>query len=218
MTLAKKTFDVVLALVLMGGGAAAQTADEPQDMPQSDEEQLEQAESKPAEVMATRLNKIATVNKVNKQDRELMLKDRQGQMFKVNVPESVTGFETIKKGDKIAVDYYSAIALTVEPSDDGATEQTSQTTVDRVAGPLPGGIVADQVNETVQVVKLDKKKHLLTIKRPGGERDVIDVSDTEMQSAVGDLEKGDKIRASYAEAVAVSIEPQKKAKPRQARR
>lgn len=211
MTRAKRTFDVVFALLLMVGTAAAQRADEPSDM-----QQQEPTESKPAEVMASRMNTVATITKINKQDRELMLKDRQGQMFKVNVPEAVTGFEALKKGDRITVDYYSAIALDVEASDAETTDETMA--AERVPGPLPGGIVADKVDETVEVVKLDKKKKLLTIKRPGGERDIIDVSDTEMQSAVSDVKKGDKIRASYAEAVVVSFEPQKRAKGRQARR
>ena len=74
------------------------------DMPQQ-KDQAQQSSSNPTEVMAEKLSATATVTKINAAKRQLMLKDDQGHQFKVDVPEKVTGFAAIMKGDKISDDY-----------------------------------------------------------------------------------------------------------------
>lgn len=155
---------------------------------------------------------MATVEKVDSRNRELMVKNKQGHKFKVTVPEEVTNLSSIKKGDKVALDYFSSVALSIEktkPTSGETAQAEMETVVERVPGELPGGLVANKVDATFEVVKVDKTNHKLAIKTPTGQLDTIDVSDSEMQQSLATLKKGDKIHATYTEAIAVSIMPQK---------
>ncbi|MGE3543726.1 MAG: hypothetical protein AB7L28_07330 [Kofleriaceae bacterium] len=152
---------------------------------------------------------MATVQKVDKNKRALTVKDAQGAQFKVNVPEDVTNFEGIDKGDRVAIDYYSSVALGLEKTKKGKKASGSETTMtERTPAPLPDGQIAPKISANAEVVKVDKAANKLTIKRPAGDMETIDVSDPQLRSRLTTLKKGDKIHASYTEAVAIRLTPQ----------
>lgn len=197
MQRAKKSFYVIAAIFatsVLGGVAAAE-----------DQPSQQQA---PTQVMATRATGSATVEKVDMKNRQLTLTNDQGTDFKVDVPKSVTRFESIKKGDKISIDYYSAIALALNKNDQSAPSEGTTTMKERVPGPLPGGLVAHKISATAEVMSVDKASNKLTIKGPDGDLDTIDVRDPTMQADLAKLKQGDKIRATYMEAVAITMTPQ----------
>ncbi len=159
--------------------------------------------------MAEKMSGVATVEKVDAKHRQLTLKDDQGNLHKVDVPESVTNFDAIKKGDKISIDYFASVTLGLKKGGESG-KPSSDRMVEHVAGPLPGGLVARQMSVTAEVVKVDSAGNMVTIKGPNGELDTIRVSEPEMQADLAKLKKGDKIQATYTEAVALSITPQNK--------
>ena len=71
-------------------------------------------------------------------------------------------------------------------------------------------MVAHTIRSTVEVVNVDKSANKLTIKTPSGEMDTLDIKDSGMQSDLDKIKKGDKIKASYTEAVAIAVTPQGK--------
>ncbi|MGE3459284.1 MAG: hypothetical protein AB7O24_29495 [Kofleriaceae bacterium] len=159
--------------------------------------------------MATKVSTMTTVQKVDKTKRQLMVKDSQGSQFKVNVPEDVTNLDAIDNGDRVAIDYFTSVALSIEKAKKGKAPSASATTMaERTVAPLPDGQVAQKVSATAEVLKVDKTANKLTIKRPAGQVDTIDVSDPQLRSKLATLKKGDKIHASYTEAVAVRLTPQ----------
>jgi hypothetical protein len=218
----RQTFSYVIAL-LMSSGAIASAQDQqptpqpsqpeptqPEPMqqepsqPSSDPQPLGQEDStRPIEVMAERMSATATVDKVDTKKRQLTLRDDDGNQFRVNVPADVTNFRDIKGGDRITLDYYSSVALALQKGAKG--KATATTTEERVAGQLPGGLVARKMSATAQVVKVDADTNVLTLKTPAG-RETVHVIDPEMQSELANLKKGDRIRATYTEAVAVTID------------
>ncbi len=148
----------------------------------------------------------ATVVKVDTAKRHLVLQGDNGQEFTVNVPESVKRLKEIKTGDKIKVDYYESMALSLEPAGAGTTGMKSKTMTERQSGKLPGGTIAHQESGTVEIVKIDKSDNKLTVKRPNGDMDVINVKSPELQSHLDQLKEGDKVKATYTEAAVVNIE------------
>lgn len=149
----------------------------------------------------------ATVVRVDTAKRHLVLQGDNGQEFTVNVPQSVKRLNEIKAGDKIKVDYFESMALSLEPPGaGGATGMKSKTMTERTAGKLPGGTIAHQETGTVEIVKIDKSDNKLTVKRPNGDMDVIDVKDPALQSHLDQLKEGDKVKASYTEAAVINIE------------
>ena len=71
-------------------------------------------------------------------------------------------------------------------------------------------MVAKKVSATVEVTKVDKAENELTIKGPTGDLDTIKVSDPQTQAQLENIKEGDRIKATYTEAVAISVTPKKK--------
>jgi Cu/Ag efflux protein CusF len=198
MQRAKKICYVVAAMLaspVVGGIAAADNTPA-------------QQQQNPTEVMAEKTSATATVEKIDTKNRQLTLNDDQGNSFKLDVPASVTRFDSIKKGDKIAVDYYSSIALSLKGNDATPPSEGTTTMKERTPGALPGGLMARKITASVEVMNVDKTANKLTIKGPNGDLDTVDVRDPSMQADLAKIKKGDKIHASYMEAVAVTVKPQ----------
>ena len=156
--------------------------------------------------MMERKSTTATVVRVDQAKRHLVLKGESGMEFSIQVPESVKRLNEIKPGDKIKVDYYEAVALSLKKGGEGGAAGTERTLTERKAGKLPSGTVAHEQSGTVEVMKVDKDKNQVTVKRPNGNIDTIDVKDPDMQAQLSNLKEGDKIQATYTEAAAISVE------------
>jgi len=201
----------VFATYALAGSAAAQ---EPQPQPPARQKAPStpppQDKAPAGELMAARLSLTATVEKVDTKKRLLTLKDDTGNLMKVNVPTEAGDINTIKKGDKLSIDYYSSVALQLQKP--GAKLGAEETAIAaKEPAKLPGGLVARKVAATVEVMKVDTALNTVTIKGPGGELDTIRVSDPDVQADLAKLKKGDKIKATYTEAIAVTVTPPEKA-------
>jgi hypothetical protein len=215
----KKICYVVAATLGVGGIASAdkpKAADDTQDETSQDQTSHDQpsqdqtSQDQSSEVMASKMTAKATIAKIDKAKRQVTLRDDEGHQFKVNVPEDVAGFDQIKKGEKVGIEYYQSVTLELKRGDKSKDKTEDTSMQSRTPGPLPGGMKAHMVSATVQVVKVDSAANKLTIKAPSGETDTIDVTDPALQADLAKLKKGDKIKASYTEAVAVSVMPQDK--------
>jgi Cu/Ag efflux protein CusF len=169
----------------------------------------------PTEVMAERKSATATVEKVDMKKREITLKDENGKSVKLSIPKDVKNIQGLKKGDKIDVDYYQSLALSLEkkgaPGEKPSAEETQMT--ERTPAKLPGGVMAKQMSATVDVVNVDTSNNTITVKTQGGEQDTINVTDPQMQQHLANIKPGDKIHVKYQEAVAIKVMPQGKAAP-----
>jgi hypothetical protein len=202
-----KTMRYVFATTLVSsalGGLVV--ADDKQNRQQTQRDKSGQQGHPPAEVMAAHVSAKATVEKVDVQKRELTLRTAQGNEIKVTVPENITNLDQVKKGDKVAVEYFTSVALALKPEPNAKPSAEVTEVAERIPGPLPGGVVAHRISEVVEVVKVDKNR--VTVRLPTGDEDTIELKDPEMQSAVMKLKKGDKLMITYNEAVALAIAPQ----------
>jgi Cu/Ag efflux protein CusF len=181
---------------------------QPSEQPMGKEGQAKQQAGAPTQVMAERMSATLTVEKIDMKKRKLTLKDEQGHTMKLDVPKDVKNLESIKEGDKINVDYYSSLALSLRKGEQGKTPSASETVAaERTAAKLPGGIVARQVQATVEVVDVDTQNNSVTVKTPAGEQDTIKVTDKQMQQQLANIKPGDRIQAKYQEAVAIRVTP-----------
>lgn len=192
----------------MAMGSALADDPTPNDQPKAGDQAKSTDQSKMS--MMERKSSQATVVHVDTTKRHLTLRGENGLEFTVSVPESVKRLDEIKPGDKIKVDYYEALGLSLKKGGEGAAAPSERTLTERNAGKLPSGTVAHQMTGTVEIVKVDKAKNQITVKRPNGDMDTVDVKDPEMQAQLGNLKEGDKIQATYTEAAAISVERETK--------
>ena len=189
-------FGFVVAGWLAGGHAAA-------------DEQGTKAPSTPMQLVAQKMSGGGTVVSVDADTRHLTLKMQDGKELTVQVPESVKRLDEIKAGDHVAIDYYESIALSLKKGGEPGT--SGKSVVARNPGKLPGGIVARQITSSVEIVKIEGDK--VTIRKPDGKVDTVDVTDNATKADLAKLHEGDRIQATYTEAVAVDVtrgEPNKR--------
>jgi len=145
----------------------------------------------------------ATIVNVDKKTREITLRDEKGAEVVVVAGPEVRNFAQIKKGDILEVEYHRAAASTLQKV--GDTNMGGHSTdVERApAGSKPGMVAMQRSTIAATVLDVDTVNRLLTVQGPKGNIVVIKVpADVK---AFDSLQKGDKISAEYAEAVAVSV-------------
>jgi len=159
----------------------------------------------PTKVMAEKLSTTATAEKVDAQKRRLTLRGADGNEFTVEVPESVK-LDQIQKGDRVKIDYYEAVAISLKKGEPGAQPRAGETAiVESNAGTLPSGMMAHQITATVEVVKVDRAHNKVVVRRPDGATDTIHVSDPAMQADLANLHEGDRLQATYTQAAAITV-------------
>src|SRR5262249_51142653 len=144
------------------------------------------------------------VQKVDVKNRELSLKDPDGNVFKVQVPESVKRLGEIKKGDQIQLDYYQSIALRLQAPGETAPPSEKQFT-ERAYGELPAGTVGRQVTSSVTVINTDPANNRITIRLADGDVQTLNVNDPRNQAQLPKLKAGDRIEVTYTEALAATV-------------
>ena len=148
-------------------------------------------------------NVTATVEAVDPATRVVTLKGPKGNTVDVVAGEEVRNFDQIKKGDKLTVKY--AEALTLELRKDGKAVGRSETEAMKRSQPgqKPGGTARRDVTIVADVVAVDAAKKSVSLKGPKGNVVDLNVQDPEQLKLI---KKGDKVEATYTQALAISME------------
>jgi len=152
----------------------------------------------------------ATVESVNPQTREVVLKMPKGGTQTIVAGDEVRNFDQIKAGDKVKVKYMEALALELKKNGKAVVGRSEKASMDRAAaGEKPGGVALKEVTVVADVVGVDHKTNTISLKNEHGEIVPLHLDDPEQVKLV---KKGDQVQATYTEAIAVSLEPAAPAK------
>jgi Cu/Ag efflux protein CusF len=182
-----------LALALAGSPAFAQGGSDQAGMPSA---------SKSSTVHAS-----GTVTAIDKGSRTVTVKTDAGETRSFQVSNDVKGFDKLKKGDKIDVDYTEAIAVAMLPK--GTKLSSSERTAATRTGNGMGG-AGKQMTVSAEVLSVDTANNTVTVKGPKGKVETIDVQDPDNQAKLGSIKPGQVMQFTYTEAVAVSVTPEGK--------
>jgi hypothetical protein len=146
----------------------------------------------------------ATVEAIDRQKREVTLKGPKGHLETLTVGPDVRNFDQVKVHDQVVVGYLEALSLTLNKGGKetvGMTESADGTRA--AAGDRPAGVASRQIEVTADVIAVDTKNQVVTLRGP---KQVVDlkVADPEQFKLV---QVGDQVHAIYSQAVAVSVEP-----------
>jgi len=150
----------------------------------------------------------ALVTAIDKATRTVTLKGPQGNSFDVVAGDAVKNFDKIKVNDEIVVEYMRALTIEVKKSSGPASRVDSADAVRSKPGEKPAGAVGRQVTIVADVIDVNPANKTITVKGPKGNIVELDVKNPDHFKVV---KKGDQIEANYVEAVALSLEPAKKA-------
>ena len=150
---------------------------------------------------------VATVEAVDAAKREITLKGPKGKVVPLSVSPEVRNLEQVKVGDSLKVTYVEALSLTLKKN--GKELRSANTKTDSVRAPegaKPGGAVAEHVKVTADVIAVNRKTHMVTLRGPKQEVDLYVGDPAQLKL----IKVGDQIEAEYTQAVAMAVEAAKK--------
>jgi Cu/Ag efflux protein CusF len=166
---------------------------------------------KPGKAVAAETTKAtATVVGIETGSRTLSLKGPKGRVIEVAAGPEVKNFDQIKVGDTVRVEFVRALSLELKKKGTVVAGASARQAASSAApGAQPAAAVGASVTVIADVVAVDQKTHMVTLRGPKGNLVDIQVNDPEQ---LKNVKTGDHVEAVYAEALAVTVEPVSKAK------
>lgn len=150
----------------------------------------------------------ATVQKIDKDTREVTLKRDDGTIVTIKAPQSVRNFDQIKVGDIVTAKYTQSVALAVRKSDEPPTATGRESITRAPLGEKPSAEHKATVEITAEVKKIDRDKREVTLIGPEGNSRVVKVP--EDVKKFDELKEGDHVVVTATESIAISVsEPEK---------
>ena len=145
----------------------------------------------------------ATVEDIDHAKREVTLKDSKGDKHKMKVSEEVKNLDQVKKGDEVAIGYYQSVAIGVHKPGDAPPPAQAQAVIVAEKGQKPGGLAVQTTQKSATVEDIDYATREVKLK--GSDGNIVKVKAGDKVKRLEDVKKGDRIVATYTEALAVSV-------------
>ena len=145
---------------------------------------------------------------IDKASRTVTIRGSEGAEVELVASDEVRNFDQLQVGDSVALDYDEAVALQLQPAGSaqvGVTSEQGGTVA--AAGTKPGGSMSDTISIVTEVVAVDPIANTIALKGPRGNTQKIAVEREDLRAKLPNVKKGDLLKISYTEAVAVSIRP-----------
>jgi hypothetical protein len=162
--------------------------------------------SEPGRAAALRTVELsAQVVGIDKATRTVTLKGPQGNVVEVVAGDEVRNFDQIKVGDSVVARYAEALTLELRKTKVAAGEATVREEAGRAKpGERPAVAGARTITVIADVVAVDPENSTISLKGPQGNVVTLDVQNPDQFKVV---KVGDQVEATYAEALALSVEP-----------
>jgi hypothetical protein len=149
-----------------------------------------------------------SITRVDRANRMVTLRGPEGGEVDFFAGDQVRNFDRLQVGDRVALDYSSAVALEIQPAGSAEVGATiEQGSARSPAGARPGGAVSETVTVVAEVMGVDVAANTVTVKGPRGNVATLDVVRDDLRARLPRLKVGDLLRVTFTEAVAVDIRP-----------
>jgi hypothetical protein len=145
----------------------------------------------------------ATVEKVNKDTREVTLKKDDGSSVTIKAPDTVRNFDQIKVGDIVTAKYSESVALAVRKSDEPPSATGREAITRAPVGERPAAERKSTMQITATIKKIDRDKRELTLMGPDGNTRLVTVP--EDNKKFDSLNEGDQVVVTATESFAISV-------------
>jgi hypothetical protein len=146
----------------------------------------------------------ATVEDIDHAKREVTLKDSKGDKHKMKVSKEVKNLDQVQKGDQVLAGYFQSTAISVaKPGDASAAPAQAEAVIVAEKGQKPGGLAVQTTQKTATVEDIDYATREVTLK--GSDGNILKIKAGDRVKRLEDVKKGDRIVATYTEALAVSV-------------
>lgn len=156
-----------------------------------------------AAVVADVVTTTATVVAIDAGRRVVTLKRQDGKVVEITAGEQVRNFEQLKVGDRVEAEYGRSLALQLRKNT-GKKASASETAAAAGApqGQKPAGLAMREVTVLADVVEVDTKNKIVSLRGPAGNQMDLLVKDP---AQLANIKKGDQVEATYTESLAIKV-------------
>jgi Cu/Ag efflux protein CusF len=164
--------------------------------------QAQAAADMPAAAVATSIQGVSTIEKIDAKTREVTLKREDGSLVTIVAGEEVRNFAQMKVGDIVEVEIIDALALALEPAHTQVRERVDSYGEQRAKpGEKPGMKTTHTVEAIGTVQEIDTKTRQVTVK--GAVQTVVLQAGENVD--LSKIKKGDNVRAVYIESISIPV-------------
>ena len=146
----------------------------------------------------------ATVVEINKATRVVTLKGANGRTLDVVCGDEVKNFAQIHVGDNVKVSYKEALTLALKKTREPLKASASVATEGAAPGSQPAAATRVEITVLADVVAVDPKKSIISLKGPAGNVIDLKVYNPDQFKVV---KQGDQVEAVYSQAYALAVTP-----------
>jgi plastocyanin len=147
----------------------------------------------------------ASVEAVNRERREVMLRFDEGRIVTLTLGEGVRNFDQIEVGDTVRVVYVESVAAEMAAVDDTGATTTASGVARAPEGAKPGAAVGEEVSLVVTFESFDPATDTVTFTTEDGLRHSL-VVHPDMRAFAMRREAGDRVRVRFTEGIAIVVE------------
>lgn len=140
-------------------------------------------------------------------ERLVVLRIQDGREFAVVAGPEVRNFAQLRLGDEVVALYVQALSIELRKAGAGTSQSGASAAVLKAPeGGKPGAAIGTRVTLVADVTGVQTDMQTVTLRGPKGRSIDVQVRDQAQFSLVA---VGDKVELTYAEAMAVSVEPRR---------
>jgi len=143
------------------------------------------------------------IESVNRETREVSVLDKNGGRTTFAVGADAKNFSQINVGDEVRVRLTRSVIVTLSKGDVRSATET-ETVASAPAGAKPSGEIARHLTVVADIVKVDHKSGLVSLKGPQGNLLDVQVHD---RARLAHVKAGQQVTIAYTEAVSVAVTP-----------
>jgi hypothetical protein len=169
------------------------------------------ASSPPAPIERKTVKQVeATVVAIHSSKRLVGLRRADGQVVTVELGPEVVNFDQIKVGDRVIASYFEAISFSLLAAREATAPGAAGVVAGRaMPGERPEAALGGFIETTVTIESVDNAAHTVTFTGDDGMVRTVSVEREDGRAFASRLRPGDRVLITYAEAIAISVEPGK---------
>lgn len=148
----------------------------------------------------------ATVEAVNPDTREVMIRTTDGRVLTVEAGSDVRNFDQIETGDTIRMTFVESVVAEMAAIDDAGEPQSTVVVGRAPEGARPGALVGAEVSNLVTFESFDPATDTVTFTTGDGLTHSVVLTDPALRAFAQRRERGDRVRVVYSEGLAITIE------------
>jgi hypothetical protein len=146
------------------------------------------------------------ITALDRSSRAITVTGSDGGSLEFIAGPDVRNFSQLKVGDTVSLDYRAAVALDLQPAGSAQVGVTSaQAGTVPIRGAQPGGVRSHTINIVTEVAAVDPVANTIALRGPRGNTQIIAVEREDLRAKLPSVKRGDLLRISYTEAVALRI-------------